>query len=72
MFLSKITDVGIYRLGKFYDAFGSCLFLIKLCACIMRALVHVMCDCYSLFNFLGHACQHMYFIAKSTELLNND
>ena len=59
MFLPKIAGVGIYRLGEFCNAFGSFLLLFKLYACIMRALVHVLCACCSFFIFLGHASQSM-------------
>ena len=59
MLLPKIAGAEFYRLAEFCDAVGSCLLLVKLLTCIMRVLVHVLCDYCSSFDFFWDACQDM-------------
>ena len=56
---AKIARAEFCRLVEFCDAVGSCLLLVKLFACIMRVLVHVLCSHCSSFDFFGDACQDM-------------
>ena len=58
-FWQKWQGVEFYWLGEFCATTDSLLLLIRLCACIMRVLVHVLCGCCSSFDFFGHACQDM-------------
>ena len=50
---AKIARAEFCRLVEFCDAVGSCLLLVKLFACIMRVLVHVLCSHCSSFDFFG-------------------